>query len=407
MASAAEVKTGHNLEGTVVERINNMREAIEAGADEAQQLRHLPSWLTDQMVKENIFLFACPPEYGGEDATVQETIDVLEATAAIDGSVGWNVMIGSEINAMAAGGLPEERVKEVFLDNPGVIMCGGGGPGTSATPHAKKVDGGYKVWAETSFMSGCHNSTWAFQNAPLVNDDGEPILDENGMPSMHMWFINKEEFEIQDTWNMASLRGSGSHHVKSDGAFVPDRHEPVQLMLPARHPNPVYRIPVSMRLSYNKVGTALGVARGAIDSFIDLAQNKPPLMSASTLKDKPLAQYRLGEAEATVRACRAYVMETMTAITDELTWSLDGPAQPSWETTQNARLACTHGAQACLRAVDLIHNTSGTSGLRMDNPLERKLRDAHGCAAHRWVSPALYEELGATLFGAEPGMGLL
>ena len=40
MASAAEVKTGHNLEGTVVERINNMREAIEAGADEAQQLRH-------------------------------------------------------------------------------------------------------------------------------------------------------------------------------------------------------------------------------------------------------------------------------------------------------------------------------------------------------------------------------
>ena len=130
-------------------------------------------------------------------------------------------------------------------------------------------------------------------------------------------------------------------------------------------------------------------------------------MSASTLKDKPLAQYRLGEAEATVRACRAYVMEAMTAITDELTWSLDGPKQPSWKTTQNARLACTHGAQASLRAVDLIHNTSGTSGLRMDSPLERKLRDAHGCASHRWVSPALYEELGATLFGAEPGMGLL
>ena len=195
MASAAGVKTGHNVEGTVVERINNMREAIEAGADEAQQLRHLPSWLTDQMVKENIFLFTCPPEYGGEDATVQETIDVLEAMAAIDGSVGWNVMIGSEINAMAAGGLPEERVKEVFLDNPGVIMCGGGGPGTSATPYAKKVDGGYAISAETSFMSGCHNSTWAFQNAPLVNDEGEPILDENG---------NRKEFKKNRSGNVVT-----------------------------------------------------------------------------------------------------------------------------------------------------------------------------------------------------------
>ena len=34
-----------------------------------------------------------------------QTIEILEHMAAIDASVAWNVMLGSEINAMAAGGM--------------------------------------------------------------------------------------------------------------------------------------------------------------------------------------------------------------------------------------------------------------------------------------------------------------
>jgi hypothetical protein len=40
--------------------------------------------------------------------------------------------------------------------------------------------------------------------------------------------------------------------------------------------------------------------------------------------------------------------------------------------------------------------------MRMDSPLERKLRDAHGCANHRWVAHPLYGELGKILLGHEP-----
>ena len=69
-------------------------------------------------------------ELGGEDATVGEIIEIVEAISAIDASLGWIVMLGSEINAMAAGGMAKERAKEVYLDNLRVAMCGGGGPGT-------------------------------------------------------------------------------------------------------------------------------------------------------------------------------------------------------------------------------------------------------------------------------------
>jgi hypothetical protein len=40
--------------------------------------------------------------------------------------------------------------------------------------------------------------------------------------------------------------------------------------------------------------------------------------------------------------------------------------------------------------------------MRMDSPLERKLRDAHGCANHRWVAHPLYGELGKILLSLEP-----
>jgi hypothetical protein len=57
----------------------------------------------------------------------------------------------------------------------------------------------------------------------------------------------------------------------------------------------------------------------------------------------------------------------------------------------------------CMEVVDVLHNTAGTSAAYMANPLERKLRDAHGAASHRWVSHSLYQDLGAIILGHNPG----
>ena len=94
----------NTLTGSPLERVAALADAIRAGGDEAQQLRRVPSPTVDTLVEAGLFRFTIPRELGGEDATVLETIEVLEAISAVDGSVGWNVMLGSEINAMAAGG---------------------------------------------------------------------------------------------------------------------------------------------------------------------------------------------------------------------------------------------------------------------------------------------------------------
>jgi alkylation response protein AidB-like acyl-CoA dehydrogenase len=382
---------------SLLERVASLDDVIRRGGDEAQQLRRCPSFVIDALVDAGLFRFTIPRELGGEDASVGQTIEVIEAISAIDASVGWNVMLGSEINAMAAGGMAKELAEEVYLGDPNVIMCGGGGPGTTPSRAVEQPDGSYRVWAHTTFISGCHNATWCFMVAPVF--DGDEIRLTNGAPTVKLWMLHRDQWEILDTWDVAGLRGSGSHDVVTEGGVVPERFAEVDLVtVPPLYENPVYRIPVPLRLAYNKAAVAIGVARGALDEFAVLANAKTPMLSSTPLRDRPVAQYRMGEGEATLRAARAFLFEAMGQVEDEL-WA--GRDAPSAERTQIARLACTHAANASMQVVDSIHNAAGTTAIRMDSPLERKLRDAHGCATHRWVAHPLYAELGKIFLGHE------
>jgi alkylation response protein AidB-like acyl-CoA dehydrogenase len=123
------------------------------------------------------------------------------------------------------------------------------------------------------------------------------------------------------------------------------------------------------------------------------------MLSSTLLRDRPIAHQRMGEGEANLRAARAYLFEAMGVVEDELRAGREAPSGPA---TQSARLACTHAANASMHVVDSIHNAAGTTAIRMDSPLERKLRDSHGCATHRWVAHPLYAESGRILLGHEP-----
>lgn len=383
--------------GSLLQRVADLADDIGKAGDEAQTLRHCPAWVIDAMIDKGLFRFTVPRELGGEDASVGQTIEVIEAISAIDASVGWNVMLGSEINAMAAGGMERSLANEVYLDNPRVIMCGGGGPGTLPSRAVEQPDGSFRVWGQATFISGCHNATWCFMVAPVFENDALKIV--NGAPIVKLWMLHRDEWEILDTWDVSGLRGSGSHDVVTHGGLVPARFATADLVtLPALYDNPVYRIPVPLRLAYNKAAVAIGVARGALDAFVDLANTKTPMLTSVLLRDRPGAHLRMGEGEASLRAARAFLFEAMGEVENEL---YSGREAPSAKATQIARLACTHAANASMNVVDSVHNAGGTSAIRMDSPLERKLRDAHGCATHRWVAHPLYAELGRIFLGHE------
>ena len=385
-------------EGPPLERLRAMREALTAAGDEAQRLRHLPAWASDEIADRGLYRFALPRELGGEDLRAAGQIEVVEAASAIDGSVGWCVHINSEINSLILRRMALEFAHE-YYDDWRVLTCAGVGPGLQDA-RARPVEGGWRLWCQGSFGSGCHNATWT-----LVHTHHVGVPAEGGGSSERAFLLPRGDFEIVDTWDAAGLRGSGSHDVKVDGAFIPERATlPMELFGPCEtFANPTFRNP--LQAHYNKSAVALGVCRGAIDDLVELARVKTPWTSGSLLGDQPELQYRLGEAEATWRAARAFLLEALAELEAHLgpLPADGGRARPEWPVLRRAFLACVHAAQATRHIVDAAHNTAGTTASRMDHPLERRLRDAHQAAAHAAISWRHYRNLGSTWLGHEPG----
>ncbi|HCV00368.1 MAG TPA: hypothetical protein DGL25_04120 [Dehalococcoidia bacterium] len=380
-----------------LERLQGMKEALLKAGDEAQEIRHLPSWASNEIADQGLYRFALPQELGGEDLRAREQIEIVEAASAIDGSVGWCIHINSEINALVLRRMTVDFAHE-YYDDWRVLTCGGVGPGLQ-NARARREEGGWRLWCQGSFGSGCHNATWT-----LVHTGSVGVPREGGGSSEKAFLIPRDDWEIVDTWDTAGLRGSGSHDVKVDGAFIPEQATlPMDLFSTCEtFPNPTYRNP--MQAHYNKGAVALGICRGAIDDLIALAMTKTPWTSGSLLADQPELQYRLGEAQATYRAARSFLIEAQEETEEHLgPLAKDGGrARPEWPVLQRNYLSCVHAAQSTRHIVDMIHNTAGTTASRMESPLERRLRDAHQAASHAAISWRHYRKLGSTYLGDDP-----
>ena len=384
----------------MLERIESMREMLRAAGDEAQELRHLPAWAAKEMAANGLYRFALPAELGGEDVSAREQIENVELVSSIDGSVGWCAHINSEINGLIVRRMDRALCDEIF-DDWDVLVCSGLGPPNGPNPGrtARREGDGWRLSYQGSFASGCHNATWNFVMSPVVIDEATEEGAENS------FMVPKGEFEVVDTWDTAGMRGSGSHDVRMDGTYVPPEHLlPARPLAPSEQwDNPTFRNPC--HAVYNKSAVALGVCKGAIESFTDLAMNKVPWGLATALKDMPQVHYRMGEAMATYMAARTFVLDTQDALEGNLgpkKPSEGGRLEPDWDVFWPAYLACAHSAQAVRHVVGIINNTAGTTGSRMESPLERHLRDAQQAATHALISWRHYEDLGKTFVGHDP-----
>ncbi len=384
----------------MLERIESMREMLRAAGDEAQELRHLPAWAAKEMAANGLYRFALPAELGGEDVSAREQIENVELVSSIDGSVGWCAHINSEINGLIVRRMDRALCDEIF-DDWDALVCSGLGPPNGPNPGrtARREGDGWRLSYQGSFASGCHNATWNFVMSPVVIDEATEEGAENS------FMVPKGEFEVVDTWDTAGMRGSGSHDVRMDGTYVPPEHLlPARPLAPSEQwDNPTFRNPC--HAVYNKSAVALGVCKGAIESFTDLAMNKVPWGLATALKDMPQVHYRMGEAMATYMAARTFVLDTQDALEANLgpkKPSEGGRLEPDWDVFWPAYLACAHSAQAVRHVVGIINNTAGTTGSRMESPLERHLRDAQQSATHALISWRHYEDLGKTFVGHDP-----
>ena len=357
-------------------------------AAEMEDARRLPADLAAKLAEGGLFRMITPAAYGGLECSPREIVDAVEAVAEANASAGWCVMIGAT-TAMNAAYMDPEIAKEIY-NSPTTITGGVFAPMGKAI-----VDGDdYVVSGRWQWGSGSANCSWLCGGS-MVFENGELRTLPNGRPDARMMIFPAEEAELIDTWHVMGLKGTGSGDIAVENVRVPKGRS---VSLVADKPvidGALFKFPAFGLLSLGVAATALGNAKGALQSFADLAGAKKNQGSKKTLSERATIQSEMARMTAQFRAARAYLH-------DEI--------EQTWETAQNSddipverraalRMACTHivrtGAEICRTCYDL----GGGAALFEASDLQRQFRDSHAMTQHIVTAPATWELTGRLLFG--------
>lgn len=360
--------------------------------EEAEQQRQIPPSLAEVISKAGLYQMFLPRSVGGPEASPLVAFHAIEELSKADGSVGWCVMIATDIS-LFTGWLNPEVAREMCGQPPSLRAAGSLRP----LGHANPVDGGYRVKGRWNFASGIHNANWLY--CPCVLMDGDkPLLTAAGQAAVRAMWLPANVAAIKDTWSVMGLRGTGSQDFLIDDVFVAQDYTCFLGDRPYED-GPLFRPRMLFTFLFAlNAAHALGIARGAMDSFVEMASRDASNQSAAVLRDRPLVQSRVGEAEAILNGARAYVLDAVgrawnAACRDE--------ADPAREIAQ-ARLAITHSVHEAARVVNLLFHAAGTNAIYTRNPLERHFRDIHVAEQHNAAFPAHYEAAGRILLGLRP-----
>ena len=363
-----------------------------AARPECERLRRIPTSIAEALAKAGLLQMYLPRSMGGPELPPAVVFHAVEEISRADGAIGWCTMIATCIsNSM---GLLKADVGREMAGCPADMRLAG-----SIRPlgRARAVDGGHRIDGRWDFASGVNHARWLM--CPCVIWDGDkPRRTCAGVPMTRIFWVPAESATILDTWHVLGLRGTGSHDFALADVFVPETRS-VAITDPPIERGLLYdpRLHLSWIWAAT-VGNAMGIARGALEDFRELASRKSTTMSTALLRDRPLVQARVAEAEAILSAGRAYLQ---VAVGDLWARASRGESDLDAAVVQ-ARLAITHGMQQAVRAVDVVFHAAGTNAVYERNPLERHFRDIHVAVQHAAGLPAHMEAAGKALLGLRP-----
>lgn len=399
LTDAAAVRDGESGRGSpskkdrvdeVFGRIRALKPLIESSRAEAERLRRLPDGVAAAFLEQDLYRVVIPRDLGGAGLDPLDFFDLCVELGSYDGSVGWTFAVAST-GAPLMGMLPLDRLKTLFGD-PDCAIAGSLVPTGKAE---KMAEGGWRLSGRWSWMSGIHGAKSVMLSA-MVWEDGRPLMTGQGTPDSRLFLLPKDPGCVVDTWDVGGMRGTGSADYACEGAVAEEDIWVRAFSGQSNHPDPIFRLPATY-FGLGLVGTALGIARHAVDGLKHLAATKTSLGRGS-LRDQPLAQYAASKSEALLRSSRLYVHESFAAI-----WDAVRAGEPiTLEMRARARGSYVHSVEAAQEAVQLCYRAAGGSALWEQGPFEQSLRDVLAIGCHIGFQRAAMEEAGRVEFGLEP-----
>ena len=371
----------------LLEAARELAPSIRAAADEIDRNRELPRPLFEKIADAGLFHMAVPRGIGGSELDYPTYVQVIEELGKADASTAWAVNQGATFGTFAARIAPDVA-REIWINTPRSVVSNTPAP----TAKAIAVPGGYRVTGNQPFSTGCRHASWVAPHATII-ENGEVRL-RDGKPEARYLLVPVSQAELLDTWHTKGMRGTGTHNFVVNDVFVPEERTVFPRGAPAITGGARYKIPHTLGFAGGDAAVAVGVARSCLEAFYDHAGKNTQRYAKGLLRNEPLVQFTVGQAEAAVRSGRAFLMEAVHEM-----WDAASAGTITMDHRAALRAATTHAIRLAAQVVESIYTISGAAAIFEGQLIQRHFQDIHVITQHVQGRLGNYEVVGQHWLG--------
>jgi 3-hydroxy-9,10-secoandrosta-1,3,5(10)-triene-9,17-dione monooxygenase len=371
-----------------------LRPLLARNAAQAERDRRLPLENIDALEAANLFKLMTPRRRGGYGVPLATALSAHGELAKACASTAWVTMIIGTCLWLASL-LPDRGQEEIFESSRGLRISGV----ISATIRGRRIAGGMRVSGKNGFASGCLHSSWALL-CFAVEDAAHKVVDQV------IGFAPMSEVQIEDTWFVAGMRGTGSNTLVAKDLFIPDhRIFPLMSALEGGDPDREYALEISDRWSIAPVlalillSPVVGAAKTLLQETVEGTQKRPiSYTTYSRQADAAVVQHQMAEAALKIDSASLHWMRAARDIDDA------AAAGKSLDYLTRARIRgeCGYAAKLVREAVDSLMSVGGGSAFAEAGSIQRMWRDISIACRHGQLSTAPNLEMyGRALLGVE------
>ena len=383
----------------VLDGVRDLLPGIRERADEAERLRVVPEASIKELEEVGFFRLLQPKRFDGHESDPVDFYTAVRDIAGACGSTGWvSSVVG--VHPWQVALFPEEAQQAVWGDDTTTRLSSSYAP----TGKAQLTEGGYTLSGKWSFSSGCDHATWVLLGGLVFNDEGQVV-------DFKTFMVPRDNYRIEDVWNVVGLRGTGSNDIIVEDVFIPEAFtlsmsETGQCKGPGQEQNTsnLYKLPFHSIFTTTICTPIIGMAYGAYAEHVDMQQKR---VRAAYLGEKatldPFAAVRIAKASSEIDAAWALLMNN---IREEQDLVARGETIPL-ELRLRVRRDQVLGTTRAIEAIDSLFEASGGRALAEGTYLQRAWRDAHAGRVHAANDPERALQMyGAQQFGhkVDPGM---
>jgi 3-hydroxy-9,10-secoandrosta-1,3,5(10)-triene-9,17-dione monooxygenase len=362
----------------VTERVEALLPTLRERAQEAEDLRRIPDESMKALQETGFFRLLQPKQWGGHAADPVVFYDTVRKIASACGSTGWVAGIVGVHNWHLAL-FAQQAQEDVWGEDTEVRISSSYAPMGAGTV----VDRGYLVNGAWAWSSGCDHATWAVLGGPVIKD-GKPV-------DFGSFLIPRDDYRIDDVWNVVGLRGTGSNTVVVKDVFVPSHRflsfrAMSELKSPglAQNPDPVYKMPWGTIHPTTISTPIVGMAYGAYAAHVEhQGKRVRAAYAGEKAKEDPFAKVRIAEAASDIDAAWRQLSGN---VADEYALLVAGEEIP-FDLRVRARRDQVRATGRSIAAIDKLFESSGATALSNGTPLQRFWRDAHAGRVHAANDP--------------------